>query len=283
MPAAIGFLVSVCAGAASVVAGVAASIAMAVGAAVAAIASALAPIAGLVVNTLGGLVDAIGSALTAFANNILSPIAEVIKGIAGQINTVAQGISDKLTAAINGLKAAISAELEPILGPIRDTLTIIKETVDAIKAPIEAILGPLESIRETISSITTLAVLEPLLTGTSSIARLLGFIADEKGENTAAAIAELLKTITSVTVSTIDKVDTEFKLLGATIDTMDETLKRSFDEKLELAKTTLLSMVTPRMDMLGDRQLKVVRDIARLSRHVEDRAWFTFMLARALP
>jgi len=80
----------------------------------------------------------------------------------------------------------------------------------------------------------------------------------------------------------MDKIDTEYELLGATIDTFDERIEASINERMELTKAEVLSVVTPRMTTLGRNQQMVIKGIARISRHIEDESWFVAMFLRML-
>jgi len=282
MPAAVVAI----AGVVGSVAGAVASVAAGVGGI---IVSAVGTVVSLIGKTVGGLVGGIsslakgvGDIVSGIGKGILEPAAAGIKNLSANLTTTVKDISGKLTTAIQNLKTAITKPLEPILGPIKETLEVVKTTVDAIKAPVEAILEPVAEIRKTIQDISELKVLGELLTGTGKVSDLLGKVAEGKGESTAAAIAQLLKTITTTSVTLLDKVKTEAELTRATIATFDERLESRLKEFAHTAKAELMALVTPKLDILGEHSLKVTREVARLARHIEDEGWFAAMLLRVL-
>lgn len=304
MPTAVAAVVTIVTSVAAVVAPVVAGIASVIAVAVAGTVAAVASMVGGLVAGIGGLIQGIGVIVGGINQAIIKPIADTLIAVAGNITTVVKDISGGLSYVIGGIKrtieptvimvydgvkwvtqtisAGVDAVALPILTPIKETLELVKGTVDAIKAPVDAIIEPMRALRETIESITSLKILGDLLKGTGRISDLLGPVSEGQSVATATAIAELTKTIAGSTVGMIDKVDQQFTLLGATVDTFDKRLSANIDMQLEQNKAEILAVVTPRMTTFGDNQQKLLRGIARISRHLEDEQWFAVMLLRAL-
>jgi len=304
MPAAVVGLAGLIGGAAAAVASAVAGIASLIGGAVAGLTSAVAGIAGSVVGTIGSVVGGVTSFLGDVGKFLTGSLNFDLAGIAKSIADTASGIASGLTTAIKAvtvpatkiitvvkkefigrwveIQQTIDNVAYPILNPIKETLETVKTVVDAVKEPVDAIMEPVKLMRETISDISSLKIIGDVLDGTAKVSDLLGPVAEGQTVETAAAIAELTKAIATTTVSTIDKVDVEFKMLGATIDTFDERIKTSVAEKVAVSKAEILAKVTPRLDVLGSHQAKVISGIARLTRPIEDETSFMFMLLRAL-
>lgn len=183
---------------------------------------------------------------------------------------------------VTELVEVIDPAATAILTPIKETLVTVKGAVDAIKEPIDLTASAAAQVRETISDIASLKIIDEMLKETTDVSKLIEPIANGKSVETAQAIATLSRGIVTTTVATMDKVDVEFKMLGATIDTFDERIMTSVAERVAVSKAEVLAKVTPRLDQLGRYQAKVISGIARLTRHIEDDAWFTFMLIKAL-
>lgn len=273
---------AVAGGVASAVGAVAGAVAATIGTAVTGISAAVGGIVSALGGTIGGLVSGIGGAISAIGQGTIKPIADGVSGIGSKIADTVKGITTGLSSAIAKIKAGITKPLEPILLPIKDTLVAVKTTVEAIKAPVEAIIKPVQQVRETIQSIANLKILRQVLDGTGSISELLGDVADDKSESTAAAIAELTKSIATTTIGLMDKVDQEYKLTKATLDNFEATFTQTVNQRIEQAKAYVLSMVTPKIDLLGRHQLNLNRAIARVTRRIDDPVWFGYMLLRFL-
>jgi len=304
MPAAVAAVVTIVAGVASVIAPVVTGIATVIAGAVGGVVTAVASMVGGLVAGLGGLISGIGTLIGGINQALIMPIANALTSIAGNITGVVRGISGQLSYVIEGIKrtieptvimvydgvkwvtqtisAGVDAVALPILLPIKETLELVKGTVDAIKAPVDAIVEPVRALRETIESVTSLKILGDILKGTGRISELLSPVAEGQSVATATAIAELTMTIASSTVGMIDKVDQEFTMLGATVDTFDKRLSANIDMQLEQSRAEILAVVTPRMDRLGRYNDTVIRGVAKLWRHVEDEAWFGYMLLKVL-
>lgn len=293
---------------ASSVVTVAAAVAATIGAAVAGIttviSSAVAGIASAIGGALGGLVKVVTDIIALPGKLISGQLAIDFEGIslwidlnvstiASKLATVINAITLPVVLAINTIKGGIGAGLAAVVGiidvpatvilePIKETLEIVKGAVDAIKEPVDMVAGSFQQVREVISDIASLKIINEILADTTDISGLLGPIAQGKSIVTARAIATLVKSIAGTTVATMDKIDSEYKLLGATIDTFDEQIATTVKEKVALAKVSVLAAVTPKMTTLGTNQQIVIKGIARISRHIEDESWFAAMLIRIL-
>jgi len=313
---------SVASAVASVVAPIAAMISAAVGPAVAAIGSvlgtitsalgaALAPIGATVSGiakwvvtslgqTVGSLVetvakttkpflDKLGEALGKLAAGIdqatkpiLEPIRAGLKVVYDKVKAIEQWVSTAFhpSARMADLKAA-HPELWAQSGNWEPTFVSMLEVRGLISST-EATLVVLPDVMQTINQVATLKVLADLVKGQASISDLIGKIADGKSFETAQAVAELSKSIVTTTVGIMDRVDTEVGILRSSIDSFDEHLRTTLVELAGKTKAEILAVVTPKMEILGRHQLMVTRQIAKLTRHIEDESWFMAMLLKAL-
>jgi len=280
-------------------------IASTVGKAVAGIVNTIGPIVGAIGNNLAGIAEGLGKLIGGVTGLIGGDLLKGLTDIAGNIGETVKSLSAGLTKAIEGITLPVTKTVETttrychrfitsivevidepataILSPIKATLVGVKNVVDAIKAPIDALLAPVVAIRETIRSIYDLKILADIITGHGRIAQLVGPIAEGKSVETAQAIIELSRSIAETTITTMDKVNTESRLMAASIDAFDERIKTSVKEMMELTKAEVLAMTTPKLTTLGAHQTKVISVVAKLSRHIEDEAWFAAMLFRSLP
>lgn len=304
MPVALAALGSVVGGAAAAVggavAGIAGAIAGAVGGVVSAVGTIVSSTIGTIASAAGGIISLV-SKVGKFVTGTLSfDLVKIGKDLAGFVGNISKGLTDAIkavtvpaTVVVTKVKTlflnftqtitqVVDNVAYPILNPIKEALVTVKTVVDAVKAPVEAITEPVRMVRQTISDISSLKILGDVLDGTARVSDLLEGVASGKTAETAAAIAELTRSIATTTVATIDKIDTEFRLLDATIDTFDERLSASIDERMALAKAELMEIVTPKLTTLGSNQSLVLRGMARISRHIEDEGWFAAMLLRIL-
>lgn len=304
MPAGLLVLATVVGTVAATIVAVVGPIIAAISATVTAVIGPILSIVGGVVNTVAGIAAGIAGVIGTIGKGIVGPIVQTVADVAGTIANTVTALSKGLTTAIESITLPVMKTVtkwkriltDPvkevfevvdeaataIITPIKETLQAVKGVVDTIRAPVDAILEPVKAIRETIESVSSLKIIGDVLDGTRDLSELIGPIAKGKSAATAQAIVELYKSIVVTTISTMDKIDSEFVLLGATIDSFDERIKTSIQEKMALAKAEVLSVVTPQMTTLGRNQGLVIRGIARISRHVEDEAWFVAMLLRAL-
>jgi len=217
------------------------------------------------------------------ATVLLTPIKDSLQWIYNSVQKVGEGIKTAFhpSARMADLIKAHPEAWDRAMG-LTDVFLADLQDMAVITAT-EASLLALPDLFNIVNAVGTLKVLDNLLKGQSSIGEALTAVGQGEAGMIVAAIVELSKGIVTASVELLDYVDSNVGLLRKQIDGLDETLWRNIRERTELTKSEVLAVVTPRMTVLGDRQLKVVRDIARLSRHVEDRAWFAFMLARALP
>ena len=297
------------------IASVIATAAAGVGSAVAGIASAISAVVGGVVSTIGGIVGStigtigtavagitsmlssvgyyftkglsfnlasIGNSIASTAANISSALSGAIKVVTVPMTKVVSYTKKEFIGRVVTLYETIDNVAYPILNPIKETLQTVKTAVDMIKEPVDTIMEPVQELRKVISDVSSLKIIGDVMAGTVKISDLLGDVAEGKSVETARVISELTKSIATTTVATMDKIDVEFEMLGATIDTFDERIKTSVAEKVAISKAEILAKMTPRLDQLGKYQAKVISGIARLTRHIEDEQWFAFMFLRAL-
>lgn len=280
------------------------AITSAIGAAVAPIFSTVGGIANWVVTsvgqTVGGLVDTVGNAVKPLLEGIGDAIGTITRGITEAARPILEPIKSGLEAVHAKLKAvdqwvksafhpsARLTELKaahPEVWAASDASDIVFRDLLVSRGLISSTEGALillPDVIETITMVSTVKVLADLVKGQASVADLLGAISEGKGFETAQAIAELSKSIVSTTVGIMDRVDTEIGILRAGVDSFDERLKTSLTEYAHQTKAEVLAMVTPKLDILGGHQVMVTKNIARLSRHIEDESWFMFMLVKAL-
>jgi len=198
---------------------------------------------------------------------------------AGDVNLKLGG---SLGTAITDLGQDISEATAPILQPIQDGLILVQAELTKAEAQIEEALKAGEEVRRRINEAAELKVLADLLKSTTDVTQHIQAVNEGKGFETAAAIAELLKSNITSTVGLMNRVELEYELTRASIEGAEENLRRSFREKVDLSKAEILAAVTPRLDVLGSYQEKVISGIARIYRHVEDEAWFGYMLLKVL-
>ena len=304
MPAAVGALITIAVGVTAAVAAVAVAIASAIAGIVGAVAGAVGSVGSAVIGSLGALVEIALDIVLLPVHLIRGDLLVALDMIAKKIAFEAAFLSAALNSSIvkivlpvtqivsivkkrgwtmvTELVEVIDPAATAILTPIKETLVTVKGAVDAIKEPIDLTASAAAQVRETISDIASLKIIDEMLKETTDVSKLIEPIANGKSVETAQAIATLSRGIVTTTVATMDKVDVEFKMLGATIDTFDERIMTSVAERVAVSKAEVLAKVTPRLDQLGRYQAKVISGIARLTRHIEDDAWFTFMLIKAL-
>jgi len=146
----------------------------------------------------------------------------------------------------------------------------------------EAFLLRLPDVLQTLEQVSTLKVLYDLTQGHASIGDSLSRVTGENIAPLFEAIVELSKGIITTSVAIMDKVDSEVEILRAGVDSLDERIRTSFKEMVAKTKAEVLAAVTPKMETLGRHQALVASGVARLSRHIEDEAWFGAMLVRML-
>lgn len=250
--------------------------------------------------TVGGLVKTLGDAVGPFVDKLGEAISTLTKGITKAAEPILSPIRDSLQFLLEKVQAVgdwvstafhPSAELEalktahPEVWAASDGSNIVFRDLLVSRGLISSTKGALillPDALETISQVATLKVLADLVQGQASVSDLLNKVAQGKGFETAAAIAQLSKSIVSTSVGIMDRVDTEVGLLRAGIDTFDERLETSLKDYARQTEAEVLALVTPKLDILGDKQSIVIRELARVSRHIDDEAWFAFMLLRAL-
>jgi len=304
MPAAVVAIVTVVAGVAAAVAAVAVTIASAIAGIVGAVAGAVGSIGSAVIGSLGALVeialdivllpvhlirgdllvalDMIGKKIAFEAAFLSAALNNSIVQIVLPVTSIVTTVTKKGWTMVTEVMEVIDPAATAILTPIKETLVTVKGAVDAIKEPIDMTASAAAQIREAISDVASLKIIDEMLKETTDVSKLIEPIANGKSVETAQAIATLSRGIVTTTVATMDKVDVEFKMLGATIDKFDERIMTSVAEKVAISKAEILAKVTPRLDGLGRYQTKVLGAVARITRHIEDEHWFAIMFLRML-
>jgi len=234
---------------------------------------------------LRGVTDAIGK-LAAGIDKATAPILEPIKGGLEIVKTKVEAVNRWVTTAFHPsarmteLKLA-HPELWEAAEHVDSSFIALLES-DMIVTSTEASLLALPDVIETISMVSTVKVLADLVKGQAGISELLGAISQGEAFKTAQAIALLTQNIATTTTGIMDKVDTDVGVLRASIDAFDERLKRSLQECAQQTRAEILNVVTPKQQVLGEHQLALERQIARLARHIEDEVWFGAMLLKIL-
>lgn len=259
MPAAVFAIGAVIASVASAVAAVIAPIA-------AAISAALAPIVASVTSIVAGVTSAIGS---------------TIGTLAAQIKTAVTPLVTSLKAGIAKLTAAIDAATAPILTPIKDALALVNAKLEAVDVWLTAELAVVHDAIEVASAAGTVKLLVDLVKGTASISDVIGKVAEGKNFETAVAIAQLTKSIVTLGVGVVDRIDEHWQLIEAEVTTWPEMFKSELSLAIEQEKAGILSIMTPKVTEIGRYQERLNRDVARLWRHIEDESWFMYMLIKA--
>lgn len=236
------------------------------------------PIAAAVAAAVGPIVAGIGSAISAITASVSSAVA----GLWTQITTAVGPLVTSLKSSIVSINAAIDAATSPILTPIMDAMSLVHTKLEAVDAWMVEELTVVHDALEIANAASTVKLLVDLVKGNAAVTEVIGKVAEGEAFETAVAIAELSKSIVTLGTGMVDRIDEHWKLTKATITTWDEQFKINLAEAVELQKTELLAVVTPKMDVLGEHQLMVTRDIARIYRHMEDVPWFAAMLVRAL-
>lgn len=249
-----------------------------IGGVVGAVGAVVAPIAAAVAATVAPIVAGIGSVLATVTTSVSTAVA----GLWTQLSTAVGPLVESLKAGIVSINAAIETATAPILMPIKDALSVVNAKLEAVDLWVSTELTMVHDAIEIASAASTVKLLVDMVKGNASIANVIGEVADGKSFETAVAIAELSKSIVTLGVGMTDLIDDHWGLIEAEITTWDEQFKKNLTEAVELEKVELLGIVTPKLAVLGDHQLKVNRDIAKLSRHIEDEAWFAAMLLRTL-
>lgn len=307
---------------ASVVGPIAATIASALGPAVAAIGSVIGAITSTIGSALAPVLQTVGGLANWVVTSVGQTVGSLVQTIATTTKPFITKLSEAIGNLVTGITETTRPILEPIkdgLQIVYDKVQTVNQWVTSAFHPsarldelqraypeiwsewagdkdlflnslasrniissTEAVLLRLPDAIETINQIATLKVLSDLVRGQASIGELLGKISEGKGFETAQAIALLIKNIASTTVGIMDRVDTEVGVLRASIETFDERVNSSLTEMTEQTKASILADVTPKMVILGGQQIQLSQQIAKVSRHIEDEAWFAAMLLRLL-
>lgn len=279
----IGIVVGVIGAVGGAVSGVVGIISGAIGTAVGAVGGAVGGIIGTIGSALSGVMSAIGSVLAGITTDIGGALSGVLEGVTGPIFESVGSVSKGLGEAISDIAGFINNTTAPILNPINDALKMVESHLDAIDKWFVEQLAPIDTLLETVDKIASLKILYDLTTGHAGIMDLLNRVSMGGPYATAAAIAETMKSITTLGVNIVDRLDTQWKLVEANFTTFEDRFKTNFDNLIDLQKTELLGVFTPQINQLGTYQQKVNRDVAKVYRHIEDEAWFAAMLLKVLP
>jgi len=239
-------------------------------------------IAGDVLDSLGEFVSDVWEGFSEVVTDVAENLDETITGLGEKIEEFAKDLNKEIEFAFGKTMEAPNSIMHKILTPINKSLKTVKTVVDAINEPIEAITAPIKSARELIQKISSFKIVEEILKGEKDVLDFLYAWADDETNRAITEFAELYRDITGSTVAIIDRIDIETDMLWTTIDTFEETLKSSAAEFEKRLEAELKGVITPKLDTLGTTQQKVIRDISRLSRHLEDQTWFMAMLIKAL-
>lgn len=260
-------------------AGAVVAIASVIGGVASAVAAVVVPIAAAVAAVVAPLVTTIGSVVAGIGQALAGTVGSLWTGLKTAVGPLVEG----LKGAVETLSGAIDAATSPILTPIKNGLTLVNAKLKAIDAWVVAELKTVHDVIEIASAAATVKLLVDLVKGQASISEVIGKVAEGKSFETAVAIARLSNSIVTLGVGIVDRINTHWELIRKEVTTWDEVFKARLAEAIEVQKTELLSVVTPKLDTLGTYQTKVIKDVARLSRHIEDEAWFMWMLSRVLP
>jgi hypothetical protein len=260
MPAAAVFIVSAAATAATTVAAVAATVAATVATAVA-----------TAVAAAGSVVGTVTAALTSTIGQVVTTVGSVIQAVTASLKT-----------GIVKLASAITKPLEPILLPIKNSLQAIYDYMKGVETWVSTQLKPYKELVDLIDTITGLAVIKDLTSGIAAVGKLLGDVADGKGESTAAAIAQLLAGITKTTVGILDTTREQYIALSDRIENFRSTIEANFARRMTEMQATIYQAISGVEDSLTGRSITVQRQVTAISRRIEDLPWFMSMLLRVL-
>lgn len=216
------------------------------------------------------------------ATVILTPIKGGLEAIYGMVQKLGQGIKTAFHPSAR-YKELITENpgLWDLAEHSQDTFLMLLEQ-DGIITSTEAFLVTLPDVYEVLHTVGTLKVLDDLLKGQTDVSQALMAVGQGEAGQILAAIVHLSKNIVTASVELLDYVDGNVSLLRQQIDALDETMRSSLSRRIEVAEAAALAAVTPKLAVIDDRQLKLNRDISRLSRHLEDESWFAYMLLRVL-
>jgi len=283
MPVAVGVVASVIGGVASAVGTVAVAISSIVGSVLGPVMATIGSVVTAIATTVGPLLASAITSIGSVMQGIVSAIGGAIEGTVTALKATIGPVVKSLNAAISGILGAITKPLAPILNPIASALSAVNAEIKAIDVAVTTALGPVAEAVKLIGTVASLKIVYDLLTGQGGILKAITVISDNTELGTMQAIAELTKTITGTTVGIIDKVDNEFGLLAASIDTFPERISASAKQLKEDIDAEILATITPRIDTLGRASNAMNHSIAALYRHFEDEPWFIKMLTKVWP
>jgi phage-related protein len=243
-----------------------------------AVAAAVGPIAAAISATLGPIV----ASVTSIVAGIAGTISAAVGALATQVTNAVGPLVTSLKAGIAKIVSAITTATAPILQPLADALGLISAKLKAVDAWLVAELAIVHDAIQVASAAATVKLLVDLVKGTAGISDVIGKVAEGKGFETAVAIARLTKSIATLGVGVVDRIDEHWNIIEAEIKTWPETFGRELDMQIEQEKAEILSLMTPKIVEVGRYQERVTREVAALWRHIEDESWFAYMLVRAL-
>lgn len=255
---------------------------VAIGSVIGSVASAVASVVAPIAATISAAIAPVVATISSVVGSVTAALTTTVGKVVTTITTTVGPLVAKLKVGVADLTAAIDTATKPILEPLAGGLEILHDKLKAVDTWVAEKLLIVEDVTKLIDYVATVKILTDLVKGTASISDVIGKVAEGKGFETAVAIVRLTKSIAALGVNIVDRIDTQWKILEAEVTSFEDRFKRNFEMAIEQEKARLLSIVTPKMVTLGEHQLALAQSIARVSRHIEDEAWFASMLLRLL-
>lgn len=246
------------------------------------VAAAIGAVAAGIGGALAGIVGGISAAIGGILSAITASVSSAVTGLWTQISTTVGPLVESLKAGILQINAAIDAATSPILTPIKDALSLVHAKLEAVDVWMVEELTVIHDAIEIANAAATVKLLVDLVKGNAAVTEVIDKVAEGKGFETAVAIAELSKSIVTLGVGMTDRIDEHWELIDAEVTTWKDAFQRNLAEAVELQKTELLAIVTPKLTKLGRYQELTFRRLAMINRHIEDVPWFATMLLKAL-
>lgn len=243
-----------------------------------AVAAVVVPIAAAVSAIVGPIVASIGAVIS----SITTALTSTLTGLYTQITTAVGPLVEGLKAGIIKINAAIDAATSPLLTPIKDAMSLVHAKLKAVDVWMAEELTVVHDAIAIANAASTVKMLVDLVKGNAAVTEVIDKVAEGKGFETAVAIAELSKSIVTLGVGMIDRIDEHWKLTKTTVEGFKETFERNLRVETEQLRVEVLAAVTPELGRVGFEQQRVIRSIAQLNRHMEDVPWFAAMLLRTL-
>jgi phage-related protein len=279
----VGAIIAVGAGVAATVGSIVVAIGAAVGAVIGPIVATVGSIVSGVVSTVAAVIGPILSGISSIAQGILQGVTSTLQGVVTAVKGGVASITQGLNTAIIKIGNAITKPLAPILTPISHGLTTINTALKGIDFAVTNALGPFAGVVKLITTISNVKLLYGMLTGQTDVLTAIKAIAKNTQLGTMQAIAQLSLQTISMGVDIMNKVDNQFDLMAAAIDTFDERIKTSAAELQGELNAQIASTITPRLNTLGAASTSTNRQVAAIYRRLEDKPWFEAMLFKVLP